>query len=1078
MSKRISIASKFRKRALNITEESDRLNFHKKYIPTRQSEIFVGDVASAILRGGGAHSLSGAYGAGKSSLSIFLMHQLCCKTKKFTPVPSRLRDKSCASVRESGGMVCISAVGASASLASRISEGAMRALSDYIGSPPKSLKKIANMRHDGGESEKILLLLGQLTDDLKNRKKAGVLLIIDEFGRHLERMVSRLDASDMYLLQGLAEMTGTRKPAMSLVVVQHYGMEHYSRHITVAQRQDWEKTRGRFNEFWLKNSDRDAAQITASLFSCSDKISTKAAAHARRCIKSEKMFRDSGTDFSDVAIRCWPIHPATIVALARLSTYIGQNERTLVGWVSSDFNTGFKSAANESHDWVYPSSLYRHFFENPSSLPVNPVWAKRISEICAADDRFDGDSDALTLFRTVAVLNCIGSGNANRDTLQMCLPEKFPLDKTISHLVERSLVIYRKHRGEYCVWQGSDYDFADAISCAIEKIGKFSLAAELNRSNIFPRIIAHRHLIETGNHRALSVEFVDEGEQSLNVEQDSPPSAFVFLMPGNKKGNIKMPTKSLGNNIYGFLPASKLSSLGREAAALRMMLTGDEKLQNDHVARGEVSRQLLFVEQQISDLVAAAFFSDIKWTYKGKPFDNIQSATSLAMKETYNKGFCLHSELINREGGGGQMTAALRALCYALIDSSDKEDLGISKYPSHLIIYKNFIKAMNMHVCNSGKYSIEFDSQKISLGLRPVVQKMESLLFDKDCVPHNLQDILDCLSAPPYGVKRGPAILLCILCLLHHKDRVALYENNKYLYKWNHTAIDRLIKAPDRFALASVAPRKATKVLLREYSVAVGGNNDVDTVLGVASALLIRCSKFSAYSINSENVSQSAQKFRNAVSNAKSPSDLLFDSVPAAFDCGTFLSDQAIRRKFFKGLQSTITELSMAPSDMISRFGDIICEHYGGRELTKSRLMVTRNAKAVLSCGRMYPVHKHFLLAVSNTGGDAVSWVRNIATAGLDVKKSPEHWTDQDEATAEYALRHNLIWLSSAWRALSKHQDADFFVAMDIGVNGASVPDAEVDGAVRDLKKRFGSDAVLRQAICKINRHLQQGDNE
>ena len=194
-------------------------------------------------------------------------------------------------------MLGIPVVGSCAPLGRRIVEGAKQSLSDYMGTPPDSLKKIAAIKSPIPDNVKLLSLLGHLADDLYKRKKAGALLIIDEFGRHLERMVSLQDVSDMYLLQGLAEISGARKSAFSLVVIQHYGMAHYSQRLLGAHRPEWEKTRGRFKETWLENTERDVADIVASLFHCRDKPRETEKTSFKKWSKKEKMFQTLGDDF-------------------------------------------------------------------------------------------------------------------------------------------------------------------------------------------------------------------------------------------------------------------------------------------------------------------------------------------------------------------------------------------------------------------------------------------------------------------------------------------------------------------------------------------------------------------------------------------------------------------------------------------------------------------------------------------------------------------------------------------------------------------------------------------------------------
>ena len=1081
---RITISSKFKRVALSVEEQSDRLDFHRKYLPTRHAEMFVGEVALAVQRGGGAYALSGAYGAGKSSLAIFVMNQLCCKTKNFAPVPFKLRNKvserNCATVRQNGGMLGISVVGLSVPLSRRIVDGAKHALADYAGTPPESLRKIAAMKSPTPDNRKLLSLLGCLADDLCKRKKAGVLLIIDEFGRHLDRMVTLQNAADMHLLQGLAEIAGARKSALSLVIVQHYGMEHYSRRLLAAHRPEWEKTRGRFKETWLENTEQDVADIAASLFCSKDKPDRNAKTLIDHCVKKTKIFQSVGDDFAAVALRCWPMHPVTIAALARLSAYLGQNDRTVVGWVTSDSDSGFKHAAEQSREWVFPAALYRHFFGNPQNLPVNPIWARRVSEICAADERFNGDGDALMLMQTIAVLNCVGGGVASDEMLKICLPRKFPFKEALSCLLQQSLVIYRKHRGEYCVWQGSDYDFTGAITEASEKITNFSLAAELNRSDILPEIIAHRYLIETGNFRMLSVQFVDEGEPPLLARLSGSPRALVYLVDAPLP-QVPFFASSEKHDVCGFLQTSGLKLLGREAAVLRMLLSTDHRLQEDAAAKNEIERQLQFVSQQIADAVFNAVCLDMQWWHGRKKEDNIQSAASTAMKKAYAKGFDLHNELINRDRSGGAMTAALRALCAAMAESADKENLGIEKHPPHLLIYKNFLQGKGMHVQEGRVFRLVFDPDKVAKDLRHVVCKIKEMLFSEDSTePRNIQDIIDCLAAPPYGVKQAPALILCVVCMLYYKDKLALYEKKEYAHNWGRTNLERLLGAPSLFALSSVMPVYADDALLAEYHRAVGGGKDATTVIAVARTLLIRYSKFDSYGLHSESVSKYAQKFRRAVINAKSPSDLLFKDLPVALECGDFVKNNSVRRKYFSRVVKVLDELSGATAELLVRLGGIVIQHYGCIDLHESRMRSAKDARFVLSEGRMYPVHRIFLHALQDNGqhvADDMTWLKHVAMSGLDAAKLPEFWTDSDEASGEFALRHNLIWLQSASALLrGEAVGGKFYAVGDIGVHGGAVAMSKVNSAIKTLKEQFSPD-TLPKAMSQINYHLYEEES-
>ena len=324
-----------------------------------------------------------------------------------------------------------------------------------------------------------------------------------------------------------------------------------------------------------------------------------------------------------------------------------------------------------------------------------------------------------------------------------------------------------------------------------KKIKNFSLAEELNRHNIIPDIVAYRHLIKTGNFRTLSVTFVDFGKSPPVTEASPMPRAIVYL--GDKIPKNFIPEAKGVYDIVGVLQTHGLKAMAIEALAIRNLLSADHRLQEDIAAKKEMERQLQFTRQQIDDTVSYGIRSGMVWKHKNQTWDSIQAAASEMMEKAYSKGFILHNELINRDRSSGAITAALRALCAAMVESADKENLHIEKHPPHLLIYKSFLQKKELHAWNGEKFCLTFDSRKISNDLHEVIKKMEEILFSNNPVkPLNMQnDILNLLALPPYGVKQATALILCVVCMLYHKDKLALYENNAYVHIWGRKTLER-----------------------------------------------------------------------------------------------------------------------------------------------------------------------------------------------------------------------------------------------------------------------------------------------
>ena len=252
--------------SVNVGNPEDLMASMPSYHPTEQAIEFVSRLASSALEGGEAHALQGPYGAGKSSLAAFALNQVSCSTRAFdprrTPEAFGPGNDSIARLLEAGGLAPIPIVGASEPLASRVA----RALKAFAQSMPKrpsvaALKTCAALDPDNVTHEQMLRLLVDTTQGVRRLGKAGALLVIDEFGRHLDHMLATASDEDFHLLQSLAELTGRADSPLSLLIVQHYGLEHYSSRFFGDRRAEWEKVRGRFRETILNNTEVDAAHI-------------------------------------------------------------------------------------------------------------------------------------------------------------------------------------------------------------------------------------------------------------------------------------------------------------------------------------------------------------------------------------------------------------------------------------------------------------------------------------------------------------------------------------------------------------------------------------------------------------------------------------------------------------------------------------------------------------------------------------------------------------------------------------------------------------------------------------------------
>ena len=1005
--------------AVNIEHLADLCASAVTYHPTPQAIKFVRHLAVAALEGGGAHALQGPYGAGKSSLAAFALNELSYATAKFTPSPRLhfLTDGQTAvsEVHEQGGLVPIPVVGSSEPLASRLAT-AMKALAAGVPSRQRgsALKSCVSLDPHKVTSEQALLLLTDLSRDMRRKGRAGTLLVIDEFGRHLEHMLATASESDFHLLQDIAEATGRPDAPLSLVIIQHFGLEHYSVRFFGAKRGEWEKVRGRFRETVLNNTETDAAHIASKALA-----SLRVAQSTRRPLERggrevPRILKDP--EFFAAAQKCEPLHPMTVVLLSRLARLLGQQDRTIVGWLTSDMDTGFKAVrAKGRKGWVYPGALFEHFFGDALLVPSNPALAKRFAAIHEAYERIPDDlgENARDLFRTLAMLNfCGGRGlTADKGGALACLRKGFPFDGCIAELTKFSLVVYRKYRNEYAIWEGSDYDVARRVDDAISTMS-LDLASEMNRRLAKP-VLAHGHLIRTGSRRSAQVLWLNANESPPSGENG--PRVLVWIGEGAAEST---PT----GDVVGQAEIHVLEPHLRESAAIKRLLDEDSELQDDVVAQKELHSRLDFHKARIFALAQDLLDSDLEWRVSGQAFSRMQPAISAAMDVAYPHAFELHNELVNRDRVSGQITFALRKLFEHLHDFTEQQNLGIAKFPAERVIYESLLKQTGLHApAANGVWILDLESTEVPSGLRYCIDEIQRLCLDEGSgQPPTIEAIVRHMAGRPFGMKRTPVVLLCVLILLADRDRYELYEDHQFLPHWGPQTLLRMLKVPSRFTISAATKYPISKRFMHDYRDALTLDGTVsDAPVAVARQVLQRHAVLSIYARRTEALSTEAKQFRRGLETAKSPTDMLFRSIPIALGYASLPSRGAPQRDFLAEVKRVWVELEAADANLLACLERVAVDALGRTRIQDARTECCELATRVLADSQMHHGFDQFLNRLVDASIlDDRSWFARVVDDGLGIPTPIASWSDGHASQAEFLLRRNLLAMQQAGRLL------------------------------------------------------------
>lgn len=1020
--------------SVNIESPADLSALAASYYPTSQSLEFVRGLASAALGGGGAHALLGPYGVGKSSLAAFALNELSYRTSFFEPAARPhlfgTDESPVAEVLSAGRLAPMPVVGAPESLASRVVL-ALQALanndSDLKGAP--ALGSCAALDPRKATGEQALFMLVDTARAIRQQGKAGALLIIDEFGRHLEHMLSTSSDGDLHLLQNIAEATGRADSPISLVIIQHLGLEHYGSMLRGSRRYEWDKVRGRFVETVLNHTETDAAHIVAKT------LGALKVERGNRCPpllfpkSAPRILRDR--HFLAAVRECLPLHPMTVVLLSRLARVLGQNDRTMVGWLTSNMDSGFQALRTRTPDgWLYPASLYEHFFQDALWAPPNPAFAKRFAAIHTAHERMGDDlsCDAELLFKTLALLSfCAGHGiGADRPSALACLPKDFPFDRSMDELTGRSLVLYRHYRSEYVVWEGSDYDVSGRIDAELSRLS-LEVAEEMNRRSP-PQVLAHGHLIRTGNRRTAPVLWLNEGD--MPPEADGKPRIFVWLV--DRPHNV-----ALTNDVVGVTNPCTIEPHLRESAAIRRLLDQDAELQEDVIATKEMGSRLAFHEERIVSVYQDILESDLDWHVGKNRYASMQEALSTAMDVAYPKAFKLHNELVNRDRVSSPVAFALRKLISQLYAGPDQENLGIDKFPPERIICESMLNRTGLYTrANNDKWELRLDGNALTPGLADCIAECRRLFVNgQRPIVSSVEGVADHLAIPPYGIKRMPALLLCILILLDDKDAHELYEDGQFLPHWGPDTLLRMVKAPKRFMIASAAASPVDAKFMQEYKRSLVNNDSMAvgiTPVALAREVLRRHAHLSPYAQRTQTVSHQAQAFRRAIEISTSPGDMLFRKIPEAFGQPSLPTGASARKRYLETLGAAWRELEGADHALLARLEGAALDSLGCTTIHRVRSRCRDFAKKLLDNGNLHHGYEDFLSRIlDDTIAESRTWLASLVDNGLGISIPLKSWSDDHASQAEFLLRRNLLALQQTRDLLAEckvQRDASPFV--------------------------------------------------
>lgn len=1034
-------------RSIRLEDDFQQAGLTPNYVLTPQGLVSLERVFNGLAnQGTKAWTLTGPYGSGKSFFGLFLSRLLngaSASRQNLALVHPTLAEKIESWLSDTHGLLTIPITGARASLQTCLSRGFEKSLQQLDASFSTPLLETLSAVKDG-DSRLFLSWLEQFLGVIRNSQTGylGALVIFDEMGKALEYAGSHPQESDIYLLQELAEFANrSGEEPFAFIGILHQAFEQYAVLLDTATQREWAKVQGRFEDIPFQEPPIQQMRLLARAREKVDlpkPISEQLATICRNA--DEAGWRPammSSDEFFDLSQRVYPLHPTTFVALPYFFRRLGQNERSIFTYLTSQEPFGFQEflAQNELGAFIELPNLFDYLNANYQGRIYASGRARPLAEALerlANTPNLNAIETALV--KTISLLNWLSEISPLQATETQILSALSDSPQTeaelragLKALHKRSLIVYRRFNDTYLIWQGSDVDIEERLQVAYAaQAGTFSLA-EVLQAYLAPRpLIARRHSYQTGALRYFNVRYADAHNlDKVLLLPEAPANGVVLLCLPGTLGEIEQFTqwaKSLPeqeNLLIGIAGrAIRLRELAQELRGLHWVRDNTPELRDDPVARRELRSRLAAIESLIQgeldealNLHQIAALSNCLWLHNGQDISTYaRRGLSFVLSDVcdtlYPDSPRIWNELLNRRELTSQGAAARRILIEGILERADQEFLGIQGFRPERSMYESLLRQGGMHILEGENWRI-CEPGENELKLRPAWQTIYDFVFAPPPEPRPLTALFERLEAAPFGMTQGVIPVLLAVFFKVYQHEVTLYKEGTLLIEPGIADWEVLLRRPEMFALAG---SRVTGIRAAIVERMAGGLRVPPYVLPIARAIIGRLKALPDHARRTRRLPEAALNLRHAADTTRSPEHFLFVEMPEALGVPAFEDSEFNQDRFdtfFETLNATLDALSMATPRLLVWARDTWLEACGlstGEESWENFCSQTQHLAARIMHPTLLPLLKRAAEA-SDTTTALESVVALIANRPLRT------WTDADierfRAQAQYLGR---VW--------------------------------------------------------------------
>lgn len=808
-----------------------------------------------------------------------------------------------------------------------------------------------NIKIDAKTSNKEILKDFDTYYKTLEKKKQALVLIIDEFGKHLEYIAKERD-EDMYFIQELAEYCNDATKQILFITTLHQNIAAYSKGLSKAQKNEWNKVRGRLVEIAF---DEPVEQL---LFFAAERLKEiKVPSHISKKLKSSiKDILESNllgkrvSENAEIFLNLYPLDPLSADILTKSLQRYGQNERSLFTFLESPelmkktLNGEVFSVAD---CFDYLISNLSSEIEDGEKNPFKAQWKAAIVAIEKAEFLFESNFNAASqILKTICLVNIFSNqgGNLDREFIDSYSKNILSIDEPLNILdvlVKQNIVKFSNHRNKFNFTDGTDVDIEQELINATKHIeNDINVVNRLKAIYNFDIIPAKRVQYNFGTPRFFKYEFWDE----VNCKEPKDEiDGYINLIFSSKISINEILNQSQNSpEINLFVLFNNVHIVEELLFDIDKINFVIEKNSEDTVAKRILNEEKLFKQNQLEKVVRQSLFStnqEVKWVYRGEQLlinseKQLNQLLSAISEDVYKNTPVFKNEMVNKEVLSSPILTARKALIRQMINKGDKPNLGFEEnlFPPEKTIYLSLLKNTGIHREIGGAYTYSAPQDESFV---PLWVKSEEFLIESSNSKKIISELYVELKKAPFKLKQGFLDFWIPIFLIVKKEDYSLYSSEgEYIPHLTPEVMDIVYKSPGKFLIKGLATEGVKNDYYNFYKELVDYNES--NVTGLESSYITIYSNFlkfyrglEDYSKKTKQLPKSARGVRDAIAKAKDPESALFEDIPSALGFHGVVSSKKDRKieDFLSELKLAIKQIRQAYDDLISSIESTVLEH-------------------------------------------------------------------------------------------------------------------------------------------------------